>query len=366
MALSRQPWKEHDMDWKSLATLRPAHSFGFANGGWTLDAYPDLETLDAHSRMTVGTFEGPGVVTCFHCTHHSVHAPGVPETNRAALVARGIVLEVYYNDEPIPGVCVPLADFFADGCAGRAEFFSTPFVEKAPYSYNCYLPMPFARSIRVMLRNDTDYDFMNYSYLEMQRLPAWDESLGYLHATWRRFPFQLTRESNHTFFEVEGKGHLIGRNWSIATDEPLFRSFHFVMEANNEVRVDGAKAPTADYLGSEDSFGFAWSWPALFTGLRNGINVLQNEDPTLLSTYRFHTTNAIPFERRLEWRVNWEYEFQNNAAFHGVNLARRDAGGAWLDYATTHYWYQQAVGYPHVDMPPLDDRMRQVLHANPL
>lgn len=357
------------MDWKSLATLRPAASFGFENGGWTLDAYPDLETLDANSRMTVGAFEGPGVVTCFHCTHHGIHgmhAPGVPETDRIALVARGVVLEVYYDGETTPAICVPLADFFADGCAGRATLFSTPFVEKAPYSYNCFLPMPFRRSIRVMLRNDTPYDLANYSYLEMQRLPAWDASLGYLHATWRRAPFQLTRESNETFFEVEGKGHLIGRNWSIATDEPIFRAFHFVMEGNNEVRIDGSKAPVADYLGSEDSFGFAWGWPVLFAGLRNGINVLQNESPTLLSTYRFHTSNAIPFDAGLTWRVNWQYEFKDNEAFHQDLLARRDAGGAWLDYATTHYWYQEAIGYPHAAMPSLEDRMKPVLVANPV
>ena len=70
--------------------------------------------------------------------------------------------------------------------------------------------------------------------------------------------------------------------------------------------------------------------PVLFAGLRNGINVIQNESPALLSTYRFHTSNAIPFDAGLTWRVNWQYEFKDNEAFHQELLARRDAGGAWL------------------------------------
>lgn len=354
------------VDWKQMAHLRPSHTYGFSNGGWAYDAYPELETLDAGKSITVADIEGPAVITRLHCTQHGFEDLLLTEAERRALMARGITLEIWFDDAEAPSVRTPLADFFADGCAGRAADFTSPFVEKAPVAYNCFIPMPFGQHASVRLINETGRDLMNYSFIEYQRLPSWDDHLGLFHATWRRFAFQLTRETIAPFFHAEGAGHLMGRNWSIATDEPLFRNFNFVMEGNNEVRIDGEEKPRADYLGSEDSFGFAWGWPRLFNGLRNGINFVQNEHPTLLSTYRYRDVSVIPFEHSLDWRVNWKHEFKDHKEFHETLQQRVDAGGAWVDYAVTHYWYQECPGYPHEEMPSLKDRTNTVLHPNPI
>jgi hypothetical protein len=274
------------------------------------------------------------------------------------------VLEVCYNGMAEPAVRVPMADFFCDGCGGQARTFSSPCVEKAPHAYNCFIPMPFEGQCRIVLRNETPVDLLNYAFVEWERLPQWDPSLGYFHAAWRRWAFQLSGDTDEPFFHVDGRGHLIGRHWSITTDDPLFQGCHFVMEGNNEVRIDGDAEPRADYLGSEDSFTFSWGWPELFEGRWAGINHVREKAPTELSTYRFLGHNAIPFNTSLDWRVDWTHEFPGNP-FHDL-LARRMAdGGAWVDYATTHYWYQERPGYPHAPLPPLADRIRPVLHANP-
>jgi Protein of unknown function (DUF2961). len=52
-----------------------------------------------------------------------------------------------------------------------------------------YLPMPFKSRARVFLRNDTDRDCLNYSYVEWEPLPRWEDDLGYFHATYRRHVF---------------------------------------------------------------------------------------------------------------------------------------------------------------------------------
>ncbi len=224
--------------------------------------------------------------------------------------------------------------------------------------------MPFERSLRLVLRNDSPYDMHNYSFVEGRRLPQWDSSLGYLHAAWRRMAFQLTPDTDVQFYRVEGHGHLVGRAWSICTDEPLFEGFHFVMEGNNEVFVDGEDAPRADYLGSEDSFGFSWGWPRLHSGLWNGINFVRHDIPAQLSPYRFAHANAIPFDQSLEWRVDWSHEFPGSP---WLNLLRNRnaAGGGWVDYATTHYWYQETVGHDHGPEMTLAERIRNLLHPNP-
>ena len=356
-----------------LARIQPERRFGFSNGGWAYDAYPDLETLDAGRAMTIARIEGPAVITCIHSTQHIIPGaqfwtpnPDVADEERRALAARGVVVEVYYNDEIEPAVRVPLGDLCGDGCGGRAQHFSTPFVEKAPESYNCFIPMPFERSARVVLRNETKFNLGNYSFVEFDRLPAWDSSLGYFHATWKRFAFQLHSQTDEPFLHIDGCGHLIGRAWSVCTDEPLFNGFHFVMEGNNEVRIDGEAQPRADYLGTEDSFGFSWGFQRPYVGLYNGINYVRNETPSMLSIYRFHTHNAIRFERSLDWRIDWSHEFIGNTDFHAKAAERRAGDAGWVDYATTYYWYQREVGYPHGPLLPLAERVRPVLHTNPV
>ncbi len=239
-----------------LALIRPA-SQGFSNAGWTCDRYPDLPTLDAKKSMVMADLPGPGVIHALHTTRHW------PKE----LAARGVVLLIYFDDDPDPAVMCPLADFFGDGCNGGSMNFSTNFIECAPGSYNCYIPMPFEKHAKVILRNDTDTNFSNYSYVEWEKLPEWKKDLGYFHATYGRKCFQLGPRSRQTFLELSGNGQLIGRQYSIATEEPMFKEFNYVMEGNNEVDIDGEKR-AIDYLGSEDSFTFSWGFQHTFAGLR--------------------------------------------------------------------------------------------------
>lgn len=359
--------------WHDIARIKAGHSFGATNGGWAYDAYPDLETLDAGKAITIADITGPAVITHIHTTQHIIPKSGGPfhladdtldENARKALAARGIILEIYYNGDPVPAVRVPLGDFFADGCGGRAQHFSTPFVEKAPESYNCFIPMPFEDSTRVILRNETPVNLGNYSFVEFERLPAWETTLGYFHAAWKRFAFQLHGKTDQPFLHIDGTGHLIGRAWSVCTDEPLFDGFTFVMEGNNEVRIDDAETPAVDYLGTEDSFGFSWGFQRPFVGVYNGINYVRNETPCMLIIFRFHAHNAIRFNKNLDWRIDWSHEFPDNHDFHQRLEQVHQRGHGWVDYATTFYWYQSTPGYAHDNLPHLDDRTRDILHPN--
>lgn len=353
-------------NWKHIARLKD-RKFGSRNGGWAYDAYPDLETLDAGRCITIADIKGPAVITNIHSTQHfpAVRDEKLSEDERKAICARGVILEIYYNDATVPAVCVPLGDFFADGCGGRAEHFSTLFVEKGPESYNCFIPMPFEKSARVMLRNTTKYNLANYSFVEFEEMPSWEDDLGYFHATWKRFAFQLHGDTDQHFLHIDGRGHLMGRAWSVCTDEPFFKGYHFVMEGNNEVRIDGEDDPSADYLGTEDSFGFSWGFKNTFIGLHNGMNFVQNETPSMLSIYRFRGQNVIRFEKSLDLRIDWSHEWKPNENFQKEIARLHENDRLWVDYATTYYWYQDSVGYDHEPMMPLDERIKPVLHPNP-
>jgi hypothetical protein len=351
-------------NYKNIASLKRDHRFGSRNGGWSYDAYPELETLDAGKCITIADIEGPAVITNIHSTQHFIRDDNLSEDERKAMCTRGVVLEIYYNHVSAPAVKVPLGDFFGDGCGGKAQHFSTPFVEKAPESYNCFIPMPFEKSARVMLRNETDYNLANYSFVEFEHLPSWEDNLGYFHATWRRLDFPLHGKTDQHFFHVDGCGHLIGRAWSVCTDEPFFRGFHFVMEGNNEIRIDGKERPKADYLGTEDSFGFSWGFRQPFIGIYNGMNFVQHETPSMLSIYRFRKQNPIRFLKSLDLRIDWSNEWTANEAFQKKIAEIHSKGGGWIDYATTYYWYQDGVGYEHEPLMSINKRVKPILHTN--
>ncbi len=352
------------LNWREISKLKKQYKFGACNGGWKYDSYPELESLDAGKSITIARIKGPAVITNFHLTQHLVLDGEITKEQRTALSVRGLILEIYFNDNPIPSVRVPLGDFFADGCLGKAQDFTTLFIEKAPKSYNCFIPMPFEKSARVVLINETKYDLMDLSIVEFERLESWDDNLGYFHATWKRFAFQLNSDTNELFFHVDGKGHLLGRSYSFSTDEPMFRSFFYVMEGNNEIRIDGEDTPRVDYLGTEDSFGFSWGFQYAFNGIYNGINHVQNAKPTLLSIYRFRGNNTIGFNKSFDLRINWKNCFTENKSFLKRISKINSKGRAWVDYATTYYWYQSTIGYKHDSSMNLDERIKLVLKSN--
>ncbi len=360
----------------NLAKKKEGHRIGMQNAGWCYDNYPDLSPLNAGATIELANFQGPGVVTYFHITQHLLKSDGIedflttgkipenalPDTELQRVTSRGLILEIYYNDQKTPGVRCPLADFFADGCSGKAEHFSTPFVEKLVESYVSYLPMPFEKSIRILLHNETPYNCCSYSFVEYEKLPQWDEKLMYFHCTWRQEKFQLTPDTIKPIIYIPGSGHYIGNHYSVSTNEPVFKGFYFIMEGNNEYRIDGEKEPSLDYLGTEDSFGFAWGFRKTFCGLHSGINYVQNEElPLQLSIYRFRDQNPVIFNKSLDLQINWKHEFTNGRRNY-QSMPRKivwqaiDNGGGWVEYTTTHYWYQFSIGFDHSEMPSYEQR----------
>lgn len=332
---------------------------GMHNGGWCHDSHPYLASLDAGKVIEIANIEGPAVIKSIFTTKHEIFGL---DREKTMSMPRGIVLLIYYNDEKEPAVEVPLADFFCDGCNSKTGHFSNIFIEHTPEAYMAFFPIPFEKSCRVCLRNDTPFDTANYSFVQYEKLDKWDDSLGYFHSTYRRIPFQSTPKTIGKVFELNDcSGHIIGQQLSISTDEPTFGGFLWLMEANNEIRIDTDKpthngpykageGPDYDYLGTECAFGLAWGFKE-FIGQRvgcpycntidtgpliNGIlsgkyqkgpGVIDSKNPDLqtvagkmafniedinseeplsqLSVYRFYSPDVIRFEKSIDWRLNW-------------------------------------------------------------
>jgi hypothetical protein len=251
------------------------------------------------------------------------------------------------------------------------------------------------------LRNDSDKDLVGYTQVDWETLPEWQEDLGYFHASWLRIPYQLTPDTAQAFFHLKGPGHLVGEYWNINTDEPAFQRATFVMEGNTEHRIDGETVPSVNYLGSEDSFNFSWGWTRLFSGYKNGTNYLSFLPPeqpahgearpaneTRLSIFRFRDRDVIRFPKSLDLTINWTKEFRLGRLpeaeiaaldktrpetrfappFRAVlnNIRKRNqAGGGWVDYAMTVYWYSADPQGLGMELSPLEERLKPFLKQNP-
>jgi len=176
-----------------LARVRQDVRIGAANGLWKYDAYPELESLDAHKTATIAKLKGPAQINTIHIGQTYAQPFGSVKSPMKAVrskrgqkevrydTARAVVLRIYFDGAREPAVAVPLGDFCADG-NGKAAEFTTQFVEKGPGSYTCYMPMPFKSSALVTMENETDRDLYTCSVVEWQSLPSGESDLGYFHA----------------------------------------------------------------------------------------------------------------------------------------------------------------------------------------
>ena len=349
-----------------LARVRPDIRNGAVNSLWKYDAYPNLQSLDAHKTVPLADLKGPAQINTIYIgemmygeTSGNPMDPAEP---------RAIVLRIFFDGADQPAVEVPLGDFFADG-NGKAGDFTTQFVERSRGSYVCYIPMPFKKSALVTLTNESNRDIFSYAFVEWQTLPRWETDLGYFHAAWRRHSFQLTPETQRPFFQIDGPGHLVGEYWLIQTDEPLFAGMNFIMEGNNEIRVDGESRPSINYLGSECAFNFGWGWRSVFSGHKVGVNFRNPKaGETAVSVYRFRDRDVIRFREKLALMVNWSEEFKTIPALKAIRdrIQKRNAdGGGWVDYSETTYWYSLSPEGSGVRLPPLAERIIPLLHPNP-
>ena len=106
------------------------------------EAVPDrvslVRRLEAGERFAYAELEGPGCIRHLWVT-----------TRAEGYAAREIVLRIYFDGEPVPYVEAPLGDFFGVMHGLGWYPIDTPFLSvKAQSGYNCYFPMPFARSAR--------------------------------------------------------------------------------------------------------------------------------------------------------------------------------------------------------------------------
>ena len=180
---------------------------GMENSLWGQNPI-ELQFGPEHNKVVVADLKGPGVITVIHFA--------MPATLTAD---RALVLRIYWNGSDFPSVEAPMTDFFLDP-NGELESVASGYMTKNR-GWNCYLPMPFARSARIELEYETDDVGANlwslapcYAYVCWRPLEHFPKSVGYFHANWSQYKGPLAIQP-FPVLTTEGAGRFVGCNLTL-------------------------------------------------------------------------------------------------------------------------------------------------------
>lgn len=270
--------------WASFENLKgtPGRG-GMENKGGKGHAYDSLQPGETRTLMEA---DGPGRITRIWMTID----------DRSTQTLRSLRLSMYWDGATSPAVCVPLGDFFGATVHEPVRFENEFFASPEGRSFNCFIPMPFRRSARVQITNDSDRRLGALFYdIDYVLGPAETSAPLYFHAVWRREnPTQVGKD-----FEIlprtEGKGRFLGTNLGLIRNR-LYPGWW----GEGEVKIyleDDREFPTLVGTGTEDYIGTGWG-QGVYVNRFQGC-LVADEERGLFSFYRYHVPDPVYFDRAI-------------------------------------------------------------------
>jgi hypothetical protein len=334
---------------------------GMAGGG--RKGSPCLWNFQAGQVYTFAEIEGPGVI------RHIWIATGA-DGRLPPDIARNVILRFYWDGQETPSVEVPITDFFGV-CHGRrvtheSEYTLTPD-DKA---FNCFFPMPFAKSARLTVCNENEEPVGVFFYqVDYTIGDAVTSDTPYFHAQFRRDLNTTLMEDFVILDGVKGKGRFLGANVGLV--DRFAKTGAWWGEGEVKIYLDGdTEFPTICGTGSEDYALSAWGLRS-FDSMDAGAPLGQGK---YISYYRYHTKDPIYFSEDIKVTVqqlgnDGQMEPADPEGPLGEYIERgeyyKDAPGGNFervdDMCATAYWYQTLPTQP---FPPFPDKETRVANLS--
>jgi len=225
---------------------------------------------------------------------------------------RGLWLDIYWDEPLKPQISAPVGSFFACSDSVKpSRDVNALWLGRTNGSYYCYLPMPFRRQARMVIRSESDSVASINARIEYRQEELTAEH-GILCARRYDDASPLVGE-RYEVLNVTGKGHFIG----LIMDRPGH------MEGDDFFFVDGQEQPSIHGTGTEDFYNFAWGLAHTGSLALHGITI-QGNNPIC---YRMHVPWSVPFRKSL--LINWEH---GHDVRRGPNLDTRRYSGVAFYY----------------------------------
>jgi hypothetical protein len=256
--------------------------------GWKVRPFT---TCKAGETITLADVDGPGCFNEFWITSDLANFGD-------------FCLRMYWDNESLPSVEVPLGAFFAMGHdAYPHAVMSLPVVVIPRRALNCYWQMPFRKHARITLTHEGTTDCRLVAYHIFYRLHDVPADAAYFHAQWRRSR-TVKEHPEHTILDgAKGVGAYVGTSIAWTTFAPGWWG-----EGEVKFYVDGdGEFPTLVDSGTEDHFGGAWGFyddnnlETVFNSPFLGIPLAtkKNAPQRHFSLYRWNLLDPIGFRKDL-------------------------------------------------------------------
>ncbi len=280
--------------------------------------------------------DGPG------CIRHILVVPGghpnsakTPPDRHAK--NRKMVMRIFFDDEPVPHVEAPVGDFF--GVMHGQDWYpiDNHFLSiKAWNGYNCYFPMPFARSARIELESSGEE---NSAIIEVdwERYPEQElTERSRFCARWRREMPTQRYGRDFLMLDASVPGWLLGFVYGVRLLDDADRWSH---GGADNIYIDGEGRHPA-YLrgiGGEDTFG---------EGYGGALHPPETHHYAAMPYYHHEDVG----QARVAHRVVGYRFFEPDAINFRESIHMR-FGCMANDICSTVYWYQEEPVRPFFRMP---------------
>ncbi len=238
---------------------------------------------------------------------------------------RSLIVKMTFDGENT--VVAPLGDLFG-AAPGLNPFTTLPLGVTKEGEMYCHWLMPFKTSALVELTNLGKETVALDGQITMQDY-TWTEASMHFHAKWRaQFDVPTRPMQDWNYLTAHGQGVFAGVAFSI--DNPVKDWWG---EGDEKIYVDGETFPSHFGTGTEDYYGYAWCWPALFTHAYHAqprCDGPGNYGRT--SVNRFHILDRIPFRRDFKFDMelwHWNETCKVNLAVVAYWYARPGASDAF-------------------------------------
>ncbi len=281
----------------------------------------DAKSVAKGETLVLADLEGPGEITHIWCTL-GAHDPFAP---------RSLVVRMYWDGAEKPSVEAPLGDFFGVGHGAMVDFTSLPVaVGSHGRARNCYWKMPFRKSARITLTNESEeWDLDSfYYYVDWRKVESIADDAPYFHARYRQAT--PAQPGDYTILDTTGKGHYVGTVYSVMQMENGWFG-----EGDDRFFVDGEEYPSLSGTGTEDYFNDAWgfrqfSTPFYGVSLWDGYFVGDR-----VTAYRWHVPDPVSFNTSLKVTIEHRGSiFTDQMGEMGGFIERAD----WI--SSVAFWYQ--------------------------
>ncbi len=289
--------------------------------------------------VTIADLEGPGRITHLWFT--------IAAQDR--FYPRSVTLRIYWDGASEPAVESPIGDFFAVGHGLDVPVNSFPVaVSSDGRARNCYWSMPFQKSAKVTVSNDSTNKKVDalYFYVDWQKLPSLPPDTMYFHAQYRQ-EFPCKSGEDYLILDAEGDGLYVGTVLSVQLSEASWFG-----EGDDRFYIDGEAEPSLRGTGTEDYFCDAWGFRH-FNNPFYGVSVWEGDAVDDRGTaYRWHIPDPVRFSKSLKVTIEHKgVEFAKDGKVKSGFTERPDC------FSSVAFWYQRGKAKRFAELPPARDRI---------